>query len=391
MRSRWGGSEKGSTGVPPSRVGASLSGGLRGGRVRAERFCRERGSTVLKAPSEMFGRFASTLPLNKRARAASALRHYFAVLGRSEPDVPALRAAGSQPGGSREETEGHRLGAPHRGRGWERTESLAAIRVRRAREHMLRAGMSEATIRHYSSMLWQAERWCELRGFALVELDARTLAEYSEALSGASRRSLRSALRPYYAALEVDDPPIGAVRPPRKPRLIPKPLELFEAQQLLAAAVIDEDTAASPCSSECCSAFGASRSRVCASLTSRTVGCVLLARGNSRLLSRCRALDECGRRFAARVALPFPWPGRPRPYHPGERLVHGPFALAPSRPRQREHAPSPPYLSDGGNDVTHDLRAVQEFPRHSDPDTPPGIRASRARGSRRLVTPCSKR
>ncbi len=256
--------------------------------IRAERFCRERGSTVLKAPSEMFGRFASTLPLNKRARAASALRHYFAVLGRSEPDVPALRAAGSQPGRSREETEGHRLGAPHRGRGRERTESLAAIRVRRAREHMLRAGMSEATIRHYSSMLWQAERWCELRGFALVELDARTLAEYSEALSGASRRSLRSALRPYYAALEVDDPPIGAVRPPRKPRLIPKPLELFEAQQLLAAAVIDEDTVASPCSSECCSAFGASRSRVCASLTSRTVGCVLLARGNSRLLSRCR-------------------------------------------------------------------------------------------------------
>jgi len=102
---------------------------------------------------------------------------------------------------------------------------------------MLRDSMSETTIRHYSSMLWRAERWCEERDLALAELDARTLAEYAETLSGPSRRVFRSALRPYYAALDVDDPPIGAVRAPRKSRLVARPLELDEARRLLVAAV----------------------------------------------------------------------------------------------------------------------------------------------------------
>ncbi len=207
--------------------------------MRAERFCRERGTTVLTATPELLGRFASTLTLDKRAQAASALRHYFDVLGRSNPRVPALRVAGRQPGRSRARTEGHRRGTPHTGHAWERSDNAGAARVRETRERMLRDGMSDETIGHYSSMLWRAECWAEMRGVALVELDARTLAEYAETLSGASRRSFRSALRAYYAALEVDDAPIGAVRPPRKPPLVPKPLELEEAQKLLAVAVAE--------------------------------------------------------------------------------------------------------------------------------------------------------
>ncbi len=207
--------------------------------MRAERFCRERGTTVLAATPELLGRFATTLTLDKRAQAASALRHYFDVLGRSNPRVPALRVAGRQPGRSRSRTEGHRRGEHHSGHAWERTDNAGAARVRETRERMLRDGMSDKTIGHYSSMLWRAECWAEMRGLALAELDARTLAEYAETLSGASRRSFRSALRAYYAALEVDDAPIGAVRPPRKPPLLPKPLELEEAQKLLAVAVAE--------------------------------------------------------------------------------------------------------------------------------------------------------
>jgi len=207
--------------------------------MRAERFCRERGATVLTATPELLGRFATTLTLDKRAQAASALRHYFDVLGRSDPRVPALRVAGRQPGRSRARTEGHRRGTPHIGHAWEHTDNAGAARVRETRERMLRDGMSDKTIDHYSSMLWRAECWAEMRGLALVELDARTLAEYSETLSGSSRRSFRSALRAYYAALEVDDAPIGAVRPPRKPPLLPKPLELDEAQKLFAVAVAE--------------------------------------------------------------------------------------------------------------------------------------------------------
>jgi site-specific recombinase XerD len=207
--------------------------------IRAERFCRAQGSTVLTAPVETLGRFAATLTLNKRAQTASALSHYWAVLGRPQPNVPALKVAGRQPGRSLARTEGHRRGAPHVGHGWERTDNAGASRIRRARERMLRDGLSDLTISHYSSMLWRAECWAEMRGLALVELDARTLAEYAETLSGASRRSFRSALRAYYAALEVDDPPIGAVRPPRKPPLVPKPLELEEAQKLLAVAIAE--------------------------------------------------------------------------------------------------------------------------------------------------------
>jgi site-specific recombinase XerD len=207
--------------------------------MRAERFCRERGTTVRAATPELLGRFAFTLTLDKRAQAASALRHYFDVLGRSDPKVPALRVAGRQPGRSRSRTEGHRRGTPHSGHAWERTDNAGAARVRDTRERMLRDGMSDKTISHYSSMLWRAECWAEMRGLSLVELDARTLAEYSETLSGSSRRSFRSALRAYYAALDADDAPIGAVRPPRKPPLLPKPLELEEAQKLLAVAVAE--------------------------------------------------------------------------------------------------------------------------------------------------------
>ena len=207
--------------------------------IRAERFCREQGTTVLMAPRETLGRFAATLTLDTRAQTASALRHWFVVLGRPDPKVPELKVAGRQPGRSLMRTEGHRRGTPHTGHAWERTDNAGAGRVRETRERMLRDGMSDKTIGHYSSMLWRAECWAEMRGLSLVELDARTLAEYVETLSGASRRSFRSALRVYYAALEANDAPIGAVRPPRKPPLVPKPLELEEAQKLLAVAVAE--------------------------------------------------------------------------------------------------------------------------------------------------------
>ena len=340
--------------------------------MRAERFCRERGTTVLTAPPEMLGRFATTLTLDKRAQAASALRHWFAVLGRPDPKVPALRVAGRQPGRSRARTEGHRRGTPHAGHGWERSDNAGANRVRRARERMLRNGMSETTIGHYSAMLWRAECWCGSRGLALAELDARTLADYSETLSGSSRRIFRSALRPYYAALDVDDPPIGAVRVPRKTRLVARPLELDQAQRLLAAAVAEGGH--------------------------RGVAVLLgLLLGLRRFeIAKLRFADFSGGwvRFVGKgqleAALPVPelvmrgvaslphespflFPGQsgghadPSTVWGWVRSLAGDADIAEVSTHRLRHT-----CLTVANDTTGDLRAVQEFARHADPDTTAG-------------------
>jgi integrase/recombinase XerC len=320
----------------------------------------------------MLGRFAATLTLNKRAQAASALRHYFAVLGRPGPDVPALRVAGRQPGRSLARTEGHRRGAPHAGHGWERIDNAGSVRVRQARDRMLRDAMSETTIRHYSSMLWRAECWCESRGVALAELDARTLAEYCERLSGASRRSFRSALRPYYAALEVDDPPIGAVRAPRKPRLVPKPLELGEAQRLLAAAV-DE---------------GGHRG------VAVLLGLLLGLRRFEIAKLRFADFSDGWVRFVGKgqleAALPVPdlimravagLPHESGFLFPGQSGGHSDPATVWGWVRALAREAGIGDVSTHrlrhtcltvANDTTGDLRAVQEFARHADPDTTAG-------------------
>ena len=340
--------------------------------MRAERFCRERGATVLTAMPEVLGRFADTLTPDKRAQAASALRHYFEVLGRSNPRVPALRVAGRQPGRSRARTDGHRLGVPHSGHAWERTDNAGAARVSETRERMLRDGMSETTIRHYSSMLWRAECSAEMRGLALVELDARTLAEYAETLSGASRRSFRSALRAYYAALGVDDGPIGAVRPPRKPPLVPKPLELEEAQRLLAAAV--DEGGRRGIATMFALLLGLRRFEIA------NLRFADFSNGGVRFVGKCRRdatlpVPELLKSAVDRLPhdSPFLFPGQSGGHvHPTTvwlwvRKLAKAAGLGDVPTHRLRHT-----CLTVANDKTGDLRAVQEFARHADPETTAG-------------------
>jgi len=340
--------------------------------MRAERSCRERGATVLTAPPEMIGRFAGALTLDKRAQAASALRHYFAVLGRPDPKVPALRVAGRQPGRSRARTEGHRRGLPHSGHAWDRADNAGGARVRATRERMLRDGMSETTIRHYSSMLWRAERWADTRGLGLVELDARTLAEYSETLSGASRRILRSALRVYYGALGVDDPPIGAVRAPRKARLIPRPLELDEAQRLLVAAV--DEGGRRGVAAMLGLLLGLRRFEIAKlRFTDFSAGWVRFV-GKGQIEASLPVPKLLTRAIAELPhESPFLFPGQsgghanPATVWLWVRELAREASLGDVAVHRLRHT-----CLTVANDETGDLRAVQEFARHADPDTTAG-------------------
>jgi integrase len=262
---------------------------------------------------------------------------------------------------------------PHHGRGWERVKSPGAARVCAARDRMLRSGMSEATIRGYCSMLWCAEHWCELRGLALVELDARALADYAETLSGPSRRSFRSALRHYYAALEVDEAPIGAVRPPRKPRLVPKPLELDEAQRLLAAAVAEGGRRG--VAVQLGLLLGLRRFEIAGlRFADFSDGWVRFV-GKGRLEASL-PVPELVMRAVTELPheSPFLFPAQGGPGHAASATVWGwvrslsrEAGVADVNTHRLRHT-----CLTVANDTTHDLRSVQEFARHCDPDTTAG-------------------
>lgn len=338
----------------------------------AERFCRERGTTVLAASPELIGRLASTLGLHQRARLASALRHYFAVLGRPFVRVPALQVAGRQPGRTRARSTGRPIGRPHTGHEWEVSDSGAGERVRTTREAMLRDGKSEPTIRHYASMLWRAECWAAGRGLTLAELGARDLADYGDTLSRHSRRSLRSALRCYYAALAVEDPPIKALRVPRKARMVARPLEVDEARRLLAAAI--DDGGPRGVAVLLGLLLGLRRFEIAKLRFADFSGGWVRFVGKGSLEATL-PVPELVSAKVAELAHDSPWlfPGRSGgPTSPASiwgwvRSLARDAGIADVSTHRLRHT-----CLTLANDATGDLRAVQEFARHADPDTTAG-------------------
>lgn len=80
-------------------------------------------------------------------------------------------------------------------------------------------GLSPKTCRIYLWHVREAARWCEERGLRLSSLQAQAVAELAKTVpfTASSRRALRTALTHYWAMLGRTDPPVRAIRVPRKP------------------------------------------------------------------------------------------------------------------------------------------------------------------------------
>lgn len=88
------------------------------------------------------------------------------------------------------------------------------------REHLVSLGLSPKTIRVYVQKVERAARWCRERGRQLHHLSAIDTARLADEYphTNASRRQLRSALGHFWTMWGRTDPPLAAIRVPRKPR-----------------------------------------------------------------------------------------------------------------------------------------------------------------------------
>lgn len=207
-----------------------------------ERYCRERGTTAFGADASIISSFAETLTVAQRGPVRSALGHWWRYLGRVAPPLEAFRVESREthlPPKRRQ--KGRAPGRPNKGSAWELDDSEVRARIRSAREAMRRSGLNATSTRQYCWVLWRAEQWCIKRGIELQTIDDENLEEFAETFprSTSSRRHLKVALGHYFRALKRADPPLWAVRVPRKKRMIARPLEPAEVRKLMS--VVHED------------------------------------------------------------------------------------------------------------------------------------------------------
>lgn len=90
------------------------------------------------------------------------------------------------------------------------------------RERLVRLEMSANTIKGYCSAVGNAEWWCEQQGYSLRNVPAIVLGQYValRPKSHASRLILRAALTHYWACFKRKDPPLWMVKVPRKPKRV---------------------------------------------------------------------------------------------------------------------------------------------------------------------------
>ncbi len=116
--------------------------------------------------------------------------------------------------------------------------AAAAERVVRLRRYLLGEGCSDATIRAYCGAIRKAEAYYAASGLVLPDATAEDLAGYVALLpQGRSTLAcLRHALRSYYLMLGRSDPPLRAIRVPRKAAMECRALEPQAAGRLVAVA-----------------------------------------------------------------------------------------------------------------------------------------------------------
>lgn len=106
------------------------------------------------------------------------------------------------------------------------------------RDYLWRMELGPRTIEGYIRQAREADWWCEQQGYTLRNVPAIVLAQYVDMRpkTYASRRALRCALVHYWAAFKRKDPPLWVLKVPRKPRAVCRALTEDEATRLASAA-----------------------------------------------------------------------------------------------------------------------------------------------------------
>ncbi|MHB1987941.1 MAG: tyrosine-type recombinase/integrase [Acidimicrobiales bacterium] len=337
--------------------------------LKIERECRADGMTVRTAPIDRLLALSLARSVHDRARITTALRAYFPVLCRPVAELGAFRVSGTQAKRSAKRQENRKPGSDS----WQSAVGPVSERLERLRLRLRRRGMSDATIRAYLQEAWSLERWCASRLIEPPTLSPDHLADYGAELSPHRRRSLRSSLRHYLAELGIDTALADAVRVPKKRLMVARPLELAEARQLLARALTDDS------------------GRGIAVLLGLLLGLrrfeiaerrwadfsngwlILVGKGNiEATLPVPAVLAERLARLERTGPFLFPGPGgighvTPTTIYNWVGELSNEAGLGTISTHRLRHT-----CLTYANDATGDLRSVQQFARHADPDTTAG-------------------
>lgn len=352
------------------------------GMVRsAQAWCAEHATNLGWAPGPVIAAWAETLTPARAEMARGALAHYWRSTRRLDPPLGPLsaRARGQAPAAPR---------APRRRRApaWSSPEySTAAARLEAVRRRLQRRELALRTQETYLATLWRAERYFAARGWDLAEGDEDQMSDYLASVppGWASRKVLKVALGDYWAALERADPPLWLIRVPPRPRSLRLPLEDHEAAALVARARARRDR---PALAVMVGLYAALRCAEVAALRWDAVGgdgwLSVVGKGEvaARVPIHPALLEALG--WVEPGGGPWIFPGRFAGDHVATatvwawvRQVAVEAGLGPER---GTHVLRRTALS-AANDATGDLRAVQDFARHSNPSTTAGYTRTTAR------------
>ncbi len=106
------------------------------------------------------------------------------------------------------------------------------------REALIHRGLAPRSVTIYARAVRAADRWCSDAGYSLKTAPASVIADYTATLqaTSSSRRQLRSALKHYWQITGRRNPPLAAIRVPRKPRGVCRALDETDVRRLAVAA-----------------------------------------------------------------------------------------------------------------------------------------------------------
>jgi integrase len=348
---------------------------------RADRFFAERGRSIDDVVQADFDAFVATLPASRSSVAAarSALQHYWSATGRRDAPELDLSVALGRNGQNPATIAAARARAADLARAHGLLPAVSWADVAYSplwlRNQLLARGLAPRSVTSYLGALRRVRTWCEAHGTTIDAMTASELEEYAAGVSfsRSARMQLRTALEHYWAIAGRPEPPTYAVRVPRKPRMVARPLEHHAAEQLLRAALARNDL---PGLAVVIALFTGLRRFELAKLQWADFSDDgWLSVIGKRDVAAKLPVHPVVRDYLARTPRlgPFLFPGRSGGSLSAARMWSWVRAVTEEAGLGKvgTHVLRHTALS-VANDATGDLRAVQEFARHASPDTTAG-------------------
>jgi integrase/recombinase XerD len=384
------------------RISAKTSTMYLGYLRKADLFCRSQGTYLDELDEDGLFAFACTLHPSRSVlhQARAALRHYWAGTGRPcPPQLSVLELLGRA---GRDPSEGvaarERLGAPRVPKdGW----GVSTRPPRWLMDGLRSRQLSKKTATVHVQYLRRCARWCVEHGTTIDTVSPSELEAWAESLprTRSSLMVVRSSLNHYYALTRRPDPPTYMIRVPRRKRMISKALSEADARTLERAAIERKDRWGLAVIIGLY--LGLRRFEIAKLRWSdfKDGWVTLVGKGDleatlpvHQVVQDYLALVKAGegrgpdRSAANRHSSEFVFPGRwegsvnPTTLWGWVRQV----AVEAGLKEVPTHVLRHTALA-MGNDVTGDLRAVQDFARHADPNTTAGYTRTTRRGLERVM------